>query len=220
MTPKSDFLSPALQEYLIAHSAPADAVLNDLAAETAALGAISGMQIAPEQGAFMSLLTRLLAPRLAVEVGTFTGYSALCVARALAPGGRLLCCDVNEEWTAMARRYWERAGVADRIDLRLAPAVETLRGLPDEPCIDLAFVDADKPGYVTYWDEIVPRLRTGGVLLVDNVLWKGRVVDATNDEEDTVAIRAFNDHASADKRVETVMLPLADGLTMALRLPD
>ena len=220
MTPKSDYLSPALQEYLIAHSAPADAVLADLAAETAELGRIAGMQIAPEQGAFMGVLTRLVAPQFAVEVGTFTGYSALCVARALPAGGRLLCCDVNEEWTAMARRHWERAGVADRIDLVLAPAAETLRALPSEPCIDLAFIDADKGGYITYWEEIVARLRPRGVVLVDNVLWAGRVVDATNTEEDTVAIRAFNDHVLADKRVEVVMLPVADGLTMAIRLPD
>lgn len=220
MTPKSDFLTPALQEYVIAHCPPQDAVLADLAAETAALGPISGMQIAPEQGALMALLTRLVAPQFAVEVGTFTGYSALCVARALPPGGRLLCCDVDENWTAIARRYWDRAGVADRIDLELAPAVGTLRALPTEPCIDLAFVDADKTGYVTYWEEIVPRLRTGGVLLIDNVLWKGRVLDDTDPDPDTVAIREFNAHAAADKRVESVMLAVADGLTMAVRLPD
>ncbi len=136
------------------------------------------MQIAAEQGAFMGMLARLLRPRFAVEVGTFTGYSAICVARGLAPGGRLLCCDVSEEWTAVARRYWDRAGVADRIDLRLAPALETLRALPADPSIDLAFVDADKTGYAAYWDEIVPRLRPGGVVLVDNVLWSGKVVDA------------------------------------------
>jgi caffeoyl-CoA O-methyltransferase len=219
MTPKSDFLSPALQEYVIAHCPPQDDVLADLAAETAALGPISGMQIAPEQGAFMAVVTRLVAPQLAVEVGTFTGYSALCVARALPPGGRLLCCDVDENWTAMARRYWERAGVADRIDLKLAPAADTLRALPAEPCIDLAFVDADKTGYITYWEEIVSRLRPGGVLLVDNVLWKGRVLDAGDDDPDTKAIREFNSHAAADKRVESVMLAVADGLTMAVRLP-
>jgi caffeoyl-CoA O-methyltransferase len=220
MTPKSDYLSPALQDYLVAHSAPADAVLADLAAETAALGRISGMQIAPEQGAFMGVLARILAPRLAVEVGTFTGYSALCVARALPPGGRLICCDVSEEWTAVARRYWERAGVADRIDLRLAPAADTLRALPADPPIDLAFIDADKTGYVTYWEEIVPRLRPGGVVLVDNVLWAGRVIDASDTDPDTVAIRAFNDHVLADKRMEAVMLSVADGLTMAVRVSD
>ena len=167
----------------------------------------------------MALLTRLVAPQFAVEIGTFTGYSALCVARALPPGGRLLCCDVDENWTAMARRYWERAGVADRIDLELAPAADTLRALPAEPCIDLAFVDADKTGYVTYWEEIVPRLRTGGVLLIDNVLWKGRVLDEQDADPDTVAIREFNAHAAADNRVESVMLAVADGLTMAVRLP-
>jgi caffeoyl-CoA O-methyltransferase len=220
MTPKSAFLAPPLQSYLVDHSSGADDVLRDLAAETAALGGISSMQIAPEQGAFMGLLARLVRPRFAVEVGTFTGYSAICVARGLAPGGRLLCCDVSEEWTAVARRYWERAGVAESIDLRLAPALDTLRALPAEASVDLAFVDADKGGYVAYWEELVPRLNPGGVLLVDNVLWSGRVVDPDAADDDTVALRAFNDHAAADERVELVLLPLADGLTMARRLVD
>jgi caffeoyl-CoA O-methyltransferase len=220
MTPKSAFLAPPLQSYLVDHSSGADDVLRDLAAETAALGGISSMQIAPEQGAFMGLLARLVRPRFAVEVGTFTGYSAICVARGLAPGGRLLCCDVSEEWTAVARRYWERAGVAESIELRLAPALDTLRALPAEASVDLAFVDADKGGYVAYWEELVPRLNPGGVLLVDNVLWSGRVVDPDAADDDTVALRAFNDHAAADERVELVMLPLADGLTMARRLVD
>jgi caffeoyl-CoA O-methyltransferase len=218
MTPKSDFLSPDLHSYLVEHSTQADDVLADLAAETAALGGISSMQIAPEQGAFMGLLTRLLGPRFAVEVGTFTGYSAICVARGLAPGGRLLCCDVSEEWTSVARRYWERAGVADVIDLRLAPALETLRALPTEPSVDLAFIDADKQGYLSYWEELVPRLNPGGVILIDNVLWSGKVIREDVADADTLALRAFNDHAAADKRVELVMLPLADGLTMARRL--
>jgi predicted O-methyltransferase YrrM len=178
------------------------------------------MQIAPEQGAFLSILARLLRARFAVEVGTFTGYSSLCIARGLAEGGRLLCCDVSEKWTSVARRYWARAGVADRIELRLAPALETLRVLPQEPTVDLAFIDADKGGYIAYWEELIPRTRPGGVLLVDNVLWSGRVADPGDDDEDTRHIRTFNDHAAADGRVDLVMLPIADGLTLARKRDD
>jgi caffeoyl-CoA O-methyltransferase len=192
-------------------------VQRDLIAETAALGSVSGMQIAPEQGAFLTILARALGARRAVEVGTFTGYSALCIARGLAEGGTLLCCDVNEEWTAIARRAWQRAGVADRITLRLAPAIETLRSLPAEPSLDLAFVDADKGGYRAYAEELIPRLRPGGLLLVDNVLWAGRVLDDAESGDDTGHIRAFNDWLVTDPRVECVLLPVADGLTMAVR---
>jgi caffeoyl-CoA O-methyltransferase len=149
-------------------------------------------------------------------VGTFTGYSSLCIARGLAAGGTLLCCDVSQEWTAMARRAWERAGLADRIELRIAPAIETLRSLPLEPTIDLAFIDADKGGYCDYWDELVPRVRRGGLLLADNVLWSGRVAEGDGDE-DTRAIREFNDRVASDDRVEVVVLPAFDGLTIALR---
>jgi caffeoyl-CoA O-methyltransferase len=163
------------------------------------------------------LLTRTLGVRQAVEVGTFTGMSSLSIALGLAEGGRLLCCDVSEEWTSVATRYWEEAGVSDRIELRIAPATETLRALPSDPTIDLAFIDADKPNYVAYWDELVPRMRQGGVLLVDNVLWRGQVADDAVNDENTVAIRAFNDHAAADERVELVMLPISDGLTFAVK---
>jgi caffeoyl-CoA O-methyltransferase len=216
--PKSFFLGGEIHEYLVAHGTPPDAVQAELIRTTAALGGVSMMQISPEQGAFMTMLTRLLDVHRAVEVGTFTGYSSLCIARGLAPGGRLLCCDVSEEWTAIARTAWEEAGVADRIELRIAPAIDTLRALPSERTIDLAFVDADKPMYRAYADEILARLRPGGVLLVDNVLWGGAVVDAAATDENTVAIRAFNDWLAADERVETVMLPLGDGLTIARRL--
>jgi caffeoyl-CoA O-methyltransferase len=163
----------------------------------------------------MTLLTKIVGVRFAVEVGTFTGYSSICIARGLATGGRLLCCDVSEEWTAIARDHWDRAGVAERIDLRIAPAIETLRALPADPPIDLAFIDADKPGYVEYYEEIVARLRPGGVVLLDNVLWSGVVADPTNTDENTVAIRAVNDRVAADDRVEAVVLPIADGLTIA-----
>src|SRR5690606_5846127 len=153
-------------------------------ARTAELGDIARMQVAPEQGALLELLVRMLGARQAVEVGTFTGYSALCVARGLAPGGRLLCCDVSEEWTAIARDAWRRAGVADRIDLRIGPALETLARLPDEPTIDFAFIDADKRGYLDYYEALVRRLRPGGLLAIDNVLWAGRVVDPAADDDD------------------------------------
>jgi caffeoyl-CoA O-methyltransferase len=219
--PKSFNLSADIHAYLVAHGTPPDAVQTDLIAETQALGGIAAMQIAPEQGALMEMLARLVGATFAVEVGTFTGYSAMCIARGLTPGGRLLCCDVSEEWTNIARRYWDRAGVADRIELRIAPAVDTLRALPPLPLIDLAFIDADKPSYIAYFEELVPRLRPNGLLLVDNVLWSGRVVDRVGSEADgeaddnTRALRAFNDHIAADERVDVVMLPVADGLTLA-----
>jgi caffeoyl-CoA O-methyltransferase len=165
----------------------------------------------------MSLLARLVDARFAVEVGTFTGYSSICLARGLAPGGRLLCCDVSEEWTAIAREHWVQAGVDDRIELVIGPAADTLRALPADPPIDLAFIDADKGGYRTYWDEVVRRLRPGGLVLVDNVLWGGRVVDEADQSDDTVAIRALNDHVASDERVDAVLLPIADGLTIARR---
>jgi caffeoyl-CoA O-methyltransferase len=215
--PKAIGLSAELHAYAVAHGTPPDDVQEALIAETSALGGISRMQIAPEQGAFMTLLTKLVDVHFAVEVGTFTGYSSICIARGLAPGGRLLCCDVSEEWTAIARKHWVAAGVDDRIELRIGPAADTLRALPADPSIDLAFIDADKPGYRTYYDEIVDRLRPGGVVLLDNVLWSGRVVDASDTSDDTEAIRAVNDHVAKDDRVEAVLLPIADGLTIARR---
>ena len=208
-------LTPAVYEYLVAHSAPPDEVLRDLAAETATLGPVSVMQVAVEQGAFLTLLARVMGARRVVEVGTFTGYSSICLARGLVDGGRLLCCDVSPEWTAIARRYWERAGLADRIELRLGPALDTLRALPSTAEIDLAFIDADKAGYIGYYEELLPRLRQNGLLIFDNVLWSGQVADATTTDEQTLALRALNDHVVADPRVETVMLSVADGLLLA-----
>jgi caffeoyl-CoA O-methyltransferase len=214
VAPKSFLLTPELADYLVGHGSPPDDVQLALIEETRALGPVAGMQIAPEQGAFLTLLTRLVGARHAVEVGTFTGYSSLCIARGLPADGRLLCCDVSEEWTAIARRAWAAAGVAGRIELRLAPAADTLRALPREETIDLAFIDADKPGYPVYYEEILTRLRPNGALLVDNVLWDGRVVQPGADDDNTKAIRAFNDMVAADNRVEAVMLPIADGLTL------
>jgi caffeoyl-CoA O-methyltransferase len=217
--PKSFVLSAALHDYLVDHGTPPDAVQRDLIAETTELGAISAMQVAPEQGTFLTLLVRVMDARQVVEVGTFTGYSALCLARGLGEGGRLTCCDISEEWTAVARRAWARDGVDDRIDLRLGPALDTLRALPGEPHLDLAFVDADKGGYIDYFEELVPRLRPNGMLLVDNVLWGGAVIDPSAVDENTEAIRSFNDHAASDERVEGVMLPVADGLSLFRKLP-
>lgn len=212
----SEQLSPELHEYMVAHGSPPDEVARDLIAETRRLHPERAeMQISPEQGAFLTLLTRLLGVRSAVEVGTFTGYSALSIARGLAPGGRLLCCDVSEDYTAVARRYWQRAGVDDRIELRVAPALDTLRELPAEPAVDLSFIDADKEGYIGYWDELVPRTRPGGVVLVDNVFAWGRCVEHSSDDASVRAIQDFNEHALADDRVEPVMLPISDGLTLA-----
>ena len=213
--PKSVALTAELHEYLVAHGTPLDDVQRWLISETRAkAGGFAGMQIAPEQGAFMTVLTRLLGVRQAVEVGTFTGASALAVARGLTPGGRLLCCDVNEDWTAVAQEAWRRAGVADRIELRIGPAIDTLRGLPDDLVVDLAFIDADKPSYAAYYEELLRRLRPNGVLLVDNTLWHGAVLDVSAQDDNTRAIRAFNDLVAADDRVDTVLLPISDGVTL------
>jgi caffeoyl-CoA O-methyltransferase len=215
MDDKFTSLTPSIYAYLLAHNPPRDRVLEELAAETAALGGWSVMQIAHEQGAFLTLLAKLLGARRIVEVGTFTGYSAICLARGLAPEGRLLCCDVSEEWTAIARRYFERAGVADRIDLRIAPGLETLGALPERPEIDLVFIDADKTNYQNYYEALLPRVRPGGLFVFDNVLWMGEVANPQNQDESTVAIRALNDHVARDPRVDAVMLPIADGVTLA-----
>ena len=213
-TPKSVQMTAALHAYLVTHGTPPDEIQRALIDETRALGDLSVMQIAPEQGAFMTLVARILGARRAIEIGTFTGYSALCLARGLADDGELICCDVSEEWTSVGRRYWERAGVAHKIDLRIAPAIETLAQLPREPNFDLAFIDADKAAYTDYFEALLPLIRQGGVILVDNVLWMGAVVDPAANDKDTVAIRKFNDLVAADSRVECVMLPIADGLTL------
>jgi caffeoyl-CoA O-methyltransferase len=210
-------LDEALLAYMNAHSTPPDAVQQELIAATETFGDLGRMQIGAVQGAFMTALIGLLRPRFAVEVGTFTGYSALAVARALPDGARLLCCDISEEWTAIAREHWARAGVADRIDLRLAPALETLRGLPSDTPVDFAFIDADKENYINYYEELVPRLGPRGVILVDNVLWGGAVTDPTRDDSATEALRAFNAHAAADPRVLVALLPVGDGLSVIKR---
>jgi len=208
-------MTPELYDYVVAHGHNDDPVLKELAAETAKLGAVSRMQITEDQGTFMGILASAIGAKSCLEVGTFTGYSAICVARALPPGGRLLCCDISEEWPKIARRYWEKAGVADRITLTIGPALDTLKALPASTSFDFAFIDADKTSYRNYYEEILRRTRPNGLILFDNVLWSGLVIDPSNTGEDIVAIRALNDFLAHDQRVEVVMLPIADGLTIA-----
>lgn len=213
-------MTDELYDYVTAHTEPIDDIQRGLVEQTAQLGSLAAMQIAPDQGVFLTLLTRLMGARRAVEVGTFTGYSALCIARGMPPNGHLLCCDVSEEWTGVAKQAWAKAGLSDRIELRIAPAIETLRALPPDPVLDLAFIDADKPGYLDYYEELVPRVRPGGAILIDNVLWSGRVADPDADDGDTVAIREVNDRVAADERVEAVILSIGDGLTLARKRAD
>lgn len=218
--PKFTALDDPLYDYLAAHRTPPDdEVVRELREETGRLGREAVMQIAPDQATLLRILVSAISARRAVEVGTFTGFSALAIARGLAPGGRLLCFDVSEEWTAIARRYWAKAGVADRIELHIGDAADALRALPADPPLDFAFIDADKKGYAVYWDEIVRRLRPGGLVAVDNVLWEGEVVRPDVHGEDVEAIRAFNEKVLADGRVESVMLAVADGLTLGRKLP-
>jgi caffeoyl-CoA O-methyltransferase len=216
--PKYTVLDDSLYDYLVTHRSPDDAIVEELREETARLGGSAVMQIAPDQATLLRILVSAIGARRAVEVGTFTGLSALAIARGLPPEGRLLCFDISEEWTAIARRHWEKAGVADRIELHVGPAGPALSALPEDPPLDFAFIDADKKGYPVYWDAIVRRLRPGGLVAVDNVLWEGEVVQADADGEDVVAIRAFNEKVLADERVESVMLAVADGLTLARRV--
>jgi caffeoyl-CoA O-methyltransferase len=208
-----------VRDYAVEHGSwRPDDVIRELRSATEALGGVAGMQIGDDEGQLLTMMARLVGARRAVEVGTFTGYSSLCIARGLAEGGTLLCCDVSEEWTAIGLQVWRRAGLNDRIELRLGPALQTLRGLPHEAVIDLVFIDADKPGYSAYWDELVPRVRQGGVLLADNVLWSGKIVDQNVVDNNVAALRSFNDKVAADERVEVVVLPAFDGLTIARKL--
>lgn len=216
---KRDIVDPDVHRYAVEHTSPADPLLAELAARTAADFPESAiMQIGPEQGVFMNLLAASIGARRVLEVGTYTGYSTICLARGTATGGRLISCDVSAEWSAIAAKFLARAGVSDRVELRLGPALDTIAALPDDEPLDLAFIDADKPNYIAYWEAIVPRLRPGGLLLVDNTLFFGLVVDETNQHANPRAIRAFNDHARADPRVQLTVLTIGDGLTLARRL--
>jgi len=209
-------VTPALAEYIHAHSLREPELLARLRAETAKLP-MGGMQISPVQGQLMALLTRLTGARRCLEVGTFTGYSALCVALALPGDGRIVCCDVSEEWTAMARRYWREAGVDSKIELRIAPALDTLDALRKaggDGSFDLAFIDADKKNYDGYYERVLALLRSNGAMLIDNVLWSGAVADPGKNDPDTAALKALNAKIHADQRVDLSMLPVGDGLTL------
>jgi caffeoyl-CoA O-methyltransferase len=216
---KNPQLTSELYAYVLDHNPPLDPVQQELIETThRRLAASAGMQTAEEQGPLLAFLVRLTGARQIVEVGTFTGFSTLSMAQALPEGGRLIACDISEEWTAIGREAWAKAGVADRIDLRIAPAIDTLRALPGDGWIDLVFLDADKGSYIDYWEELVPRMSPGGLLVADNTLFHGQVADP-GAAGGAAAIRAFNDHVRADDRVDDVLLTVADGLTLARRLP-
>ncbi|WUI04379.1 O-methyltransferase [Spirillospora sp. NBC_00431] len=217
--PKDVELTEKLHAYMVDYGLPPDGVARWLMRRTQELGSAAEMQIPPEEGALLTLLARLVRARLIVEVGTFTGYSTLCLARGLVTGGQVLTCDLSPEWTGIAEQAWRQAGLADRIEVHLRPAAETLAALPEEPVVDLAFIDADKPGYIGYWELLVPRLRAGGLLAVDNVFYGGTVVDPQV-VGNAAAIRAFNDHVRADPRMDAVIVPIADGLTLARKHDD
>ena len=210
----SYFLDPRLSEYLVAQIRPRDPLLDELVEETYQVAPGHDLQISPDEGALLRVLVRLRAARRAIELGTFTGYSSICIARGLAPGGTLLCCDISADWTAVARRYWERAGLADRIELRLGPQLDTLRALPPAPSFDFAFMDAEKTEYIDCYEELVPRMTAGGLIAVDNTLRHGRIADPTPPDERTVLMRSFNQHVAADPRVESLIVPIADGLSL------
>jgi caffeoyl-CoA O-methyltransferase len=212
---KNPPLTPELYAYVVRHNPPLDPVQRALVDTThRELPDAAGLQTAEEQGPLLAFLVRLTGARQIVEVGTFTGFSTLSMAQALPADGRLIACDVSEEWTAIGRRAWAEAGVADRVDLRIAPAIDTLRALPAGPWIDLVFLDADKESYVDYWEELVPRLNPGGLVVADNTLFHGAVTDPAATGS-AAAIRRFNDRVRADDRVDDVLLTVADGLTLA-----
>jgi caffeoyl-CoA O-methyltransferase len=209
-------LNDALYGYIIRHRSGAiDPVLDELRRETESLGDLAKMLISPEQGDFLTILTRLLGVHRAVEVGTFTGYSSICIARGLAHHGRLFCFDINAEWAAIARRYWEKDGVSDRINLQLGDAKEALPAWEPSGPIDLAFIDADKPGYDAYFEMLLPKMRSNGLFIFDNMVWGGRVIEQPLTDPDGVAIDRLNAKLADDPRVETVLLPVADGLHFA-----
>jgi len=210
-------LTDSLYDYLLSVSLREPELLRRLREETAAFPS-AGMQVSPEQGQLMALLARVAGARRCLEVGVYTGYSSLAVALAIPGDGRIIACDVSERWTAIARRYWAEAGVAHKVDLRLAKAMETLDALlaaGEAGHFDFAFLDADKENYVGYYERAIALLRPGGLLLADNTLWSGRVADPENAEADTVALRHFNEHVHGDERVDLSLVPIGDGLTLA-----
>ncbi|MEH2211232.1 class I SAM-dependent methyltransferase [Nostoc sp.] len=219
MPKQSIGLDNQLYNYLLSVSLREPEILEKLRQETANHPR-SGMQISPEQGQFMSLLVQLIGAKKTLEVGVFTGYSSLSVALALPADGKIIACDVSEEFTAIARRYWQEAGVADKIDLRLAPALETLDELlatGQAETFDFAFIDADKENYDGYYERSLQLIRPGGLIAIDNVLWSGQVADEQNQDESTQAIRALNEKLHHDERVTLSLVPIADGLTLAIK---
>ena len=217
MSRRSITLTDALHEYLLSVSLREPELLRRLREETAS-DPSARMQVSPEQGQFMGLLVRLTGARRCLEVGVYTGYSSLAVALALPADGRIVACDVSERWTSVARRYWAAAGVAHKVDLRLATAMETLDALlaaGEAGRYDFVFLDADKENYLGYYERSLALLRPGGLLLADNTLWSGRVADPENAEADTVALRHFNEHLHRDERVDLSLVPIGDGLTLA-----
>ena len=217
MAPKYTSLDDDLHRYLVEHGSRQDDVLRRLAAQNEALGEISVMQIAPDQGAFLTLIVRAIGARRALELGTFTGYSAICIARGLPDDGRLLACEVSEQWAEIARRHFAEAGVAERIELRLGPALEILRSQPGDERFDFAFIDADKEGYPAYYEEVLARMPPGGLVMIDNVLRGGAVLDPDDDSPANVAVRELNERIASDERVDVAMLGVADGITLALK---
>jgi caffeoyl-CoA O-methyltransferase len=217
MNDKFTSLTPELYRYMLDSFWHPDDIEQELIARTAAIGQEAAMQTAPDQAALLAMFIRMLGARNVAEVGTFTGLSALAMARALPPDGRLLCCDVSSEWVDIGRPYWDRAGVSHRIDVVIGPALNTLRALPTDTVFDLSYIDADKESYLDYYEELLSRTRSGGIVALDNVLWGGSVVDAANTDRSTESIRAVNTHIGADNRVETVMLSIGDGLTIAMK---
>ena len=219
MSNKTLSLSPALHAYLVEHSVREPEILKRLRAETAR-DSMSMMQISPEQGQFMQLLVRLMGAKNCLEVGVFTGYSSLAVALVLPADGRIVACDVSEKWTAVARKYWAEAEVANKIDLRIAPALSTLDELiasGQGESFDFAFIDADKINYLAYYERALTLIRPGGLIAVDNTLWSGQVIDKKSKSEDTLAIRQFNDRLRIDLRIHLSLLPIGDGLTLAFK---
>jgi caffeoyl-CoA O-methyltransferase len=217
MPDKFTEMTAALHRYAVEHS-DRDELFKELAQETDELGGVAVMMMAPDQGALTTVLVRAIGARRALEIGTFTGYGALSIARGLPDDGYLLALDVSEEWTEIARRYFERAGLAERIELRIAPALETLRGLEASDPFDFCFIDADKESYPAYYEEALRLLRPGGLVMIDNVFRGGDVVDPENEDAATLAIRELNDRVAADERVLSAMIGVADGITLALKL--
>ena len=214
-------LTDQVYTYLLENAYPESDVAKALREDTHANLRMAVMQISPEQGAFMKFLVRLIGAKKVIEVGTFTGYSALCVAEALPESGKLIACDVSDSWTKMARKYWAKAGLAEKIDLHLRPAVETLDELIEQDekgSFDFCFIDADKDNYDAYYERCLQLLRPGGVIGIDNVLWGGRTADPSVNDADTAALRNLNAKIRVDDRVESTMLPIGDGLTLVRKL--